>query len=52
MADVLKKKPAIYDNLKDKKTKNGVTLARCIKSGMDNKGHPMIKTVGMTAGCV
>ena len=30
--------------------KRGVTLAQCIKTGMDNKGHPMIKTVGMTAG--
>merc|ERR1719399_2238743 len=50
MADVLKKNPKIYDNLKNKKTKKGVTLAACIKTGMDNKGHPMIKTVGMTAG--
>ena len=25
-------------------------MAQCIKTGMDNKGHPMIKTVGMTAG--
>merc|ERR1719456_1996564 len=50
MADVLKKKPAIYENLKVKSTSSGVTLAHCIKTGMDNKGHPMIKTVGMTAG--
>ena len=27
-----------------------VSLAACIETGMDNKGHPMIKTVGMTAG--
>merc|ERR1719174_3487924 len=50
MADVLKKNPKIYDNLKTKSTSSGVTLAQCIKTGMDNKGHPMIKTVGMTAG--
>merc|ERR1719408_493126 len=50
MADVLKKNPGIYDSLKNKKTKKGVSLAACIKTGMDNKGHPMIKTVGMTAG--
>merc|ERR1719305_190465 len=50
MAEVLRGKPSIYDNLKNKKTSLGVTLAACIKTGMDNKGHPMIKTVGMTAG--
>merc|ERR1719428_844984 len=50
MAEVLRGNPKIYDNLKNKKTKKGVTLAACIKTGMDNKGHPMIKTVGMTAG--
>merc|ERR1719446_2018546 len=50
MADVLKKNPDIYDKLKAKKTQKGITLAANIKTGMDNKGHPMIKTVGMTAG--
>merc|ERR1719321_2503462 len=50
MADVLKKNPKIYDDLKTKETSSGVTLAQCIKTGMDNKGHPMIKIVGMTAG--
>ena len=37
------------DSLKDKKTASGVTLAQCIKTGVDNPGHPHIKTVGMTA---
>merc|ERR1719375_2114893 len=50
MAEVLKQNPKIYDNLKTKATSAGVTLAQCIKTGMDNKGHPMIKIVGMTAG--
>jgi creatine kinase len=39
----------IYNKLKDKKTKMGCTLAQCIKTGVDNPGHPQIKTVGMTA---
>ena len=47
---VLKKNPSIYDRLKGKRTQKGVTLAACVKTGMDNKGHPMIKIVGMTAG--
>merc|ERR1711934_985280 len=33
----------------DKKTSTGITLAQCIKTGVDNPGHPHIKTVGMTA---
>jgi creatine kinase len=49
MAEVLRTNPKIYDNLKNKQTKKGVTLSACIKTGMDNKGHPMIKTVGMVA---
>merc|ERR1719192_2235335 len=50
MANQLKKNPKLWDKLKNKKTKNGVTFAKCIKTGMDNPGHPMIKTVGMVAG--
>ncbi|CAG5105426.1 Oidioi.mRNA.OKI2018_I69.chr1.g2119.t1.cds [Oikopleura dioica] len=50
LTDVLKKQPELYKNLKDKKTKLGVTLGHCIKTGIDNKGHPMIKTVGLVAG--
>merc|ERR1719359_56725 len=42
--------PELYAKLKDKKTSNGVTFAQCVKTGIDNPGHPMIKTVGMTAG--
>jgi len=40
----------IWNKLKDKKTKLGVTLAHCIKTGVDNPGHPMIKTCGIVAG--
>jgi len=50
MAEFLVKNPEVYDRLKDKKTKNGVTLADCIKTGVDNPGHPHIKTVGLVAG--
>jgi len=39
----------IYDKLKGVKTASGCTLAQCIKTGIDNPGHPAIKTVGMTA---
>ena len=28
----------------------GVGLAKCIKTGVDNKGHPMIQTCGVVAG--
>jgi creatine kinase len=50
MADILKKKPELYGQLKDKKTAMGVGLAKCIKTGVDNKGHHMIKTVGLVGG--
>uniref|UniRef100_A0A8C4XHN7 Creatine kinase U-type, mitochondrial n=1 Tax=Erpetoichthys calabaricus TaxID=27687 RepID=A0A8C4XHN7_ERPCA len=31
-------------------TPNGFTLDNCIQTGVDNPGHPFIKTVGMVAG--
>lgn len=49
-ADVLKAHPEIYEQLKDSKTSKGVTLARCIKTGIDNKGHPVLKSLGAVAG--
>uniref|UniRef100_A0A6I8P849 Creatine kinase S-type, mitochondrial n=1 Tax=Ornithorhynchus anatinus TaxID=9258 RepID=A0A6I8P849_ORNAN len=42
--------PAIYAKLRDKATPNGYTLDQCIQTGVDNPGHPFIKTVGMVAG--
>jgi creatine kinase len=39
----------MYNSLKDKKTPGGTTLAQCIKTGVDNPGHPHIKTVGVVA---
>lgn len=31
-------------------TPGGYTLDQCIQTGVDNPGHPFIKTVGMVAG--
>ncbi|XP_034397342.1 creatine kinase U-type, mitochondrial-like [Cyclopterus lumpus] len=42
--------PTIYGHLRDKKTPNDWTLDQCIQTGVDNPGHPFIKTVGMVAG--
>uniref|UniRef100_A0A8V5GGD0 Creatine kinase U-type, mitochondrial n=1 Tax=Melopsittacus undulatus TaxID=13146 RepID=A0A8V5GGD0_MELUD len=42
--------PAIYSRLCDKATPNGWTLDQCIQTGVDNPGHPFIKTVGIVAG--
>lgn len=50
MAEIMREKPEIYKALKDKVTSSGVTFAQCIKTGVDNPGHPHIKTVGATAG--
>merc|ERR1719386_80622 len=50
MADALKRKPEIYGKLRNLRTRAGVGLAKCIKTGMDNRGHPMIKTLGVVAG--
>ncbi|CAJ1390724.1 unnamed protein product [Effrenium voratum] len=49
-ADVLKAHPEIYDRLKYLKTSQGVGLARCIKTGIDNRGHPVLKALGAVAG--
>lgn len=50
MAEFLNEHPEVYYLLKDRVTVNGVTLAHCMKTGVDNPGHPHIKTVGLTAG--
>merc|ERR1719261_1076979 len=49
MAECLMADPSLWDKLKGLKTAGGTTLAHCIKTGVDNPGHPHIKTVGMTA---
>ncbi|XDV20234.1 hypothetical protein PO909_025591 [Leuciscus waleckii] len=42
--------PTIYGSLRDKLTPNNWSLDQCIQTGVDNPGHPFIKTVGMVAG--
>nr|AAS72895.1 mitochondrial creatine kinase CK2 [Tethya aurantium] len=42
--------PEVYAKLRDKTTPSGWTLDQCIQTGVDNPGHPFIKTVGMVAG--
>lgn len=49
-AQVLRNNPSVYERLSGCATKSGVTFAQCIKPAMDNKGHPMIMTVGLFAG--
>lgn len=40
----------MYGRLRDERTVNNWTLDQCIQTGVDNPGHPFIKTVGMVAG--
>merc|ERR1719468_466595 len=49
-ADTMRAQPDLFEKLKSKTTKLGVNIGHCIKTGVDNKGHPMIKTVGAVAG--
>lgn len=50
LADVLKEDPSMYGRLCGKETSSGVGLARCIKVGIDNRGHKMVKGIGVVAG--
>jgi len=49
-ANALRENPEIYEKYKNVKTSSGISLAKCIKTGIDNKGHPMIMTCGLVAG--
>merc|ERR1711939_625265 len=49
-AQALRNNPDWYAKYKNVKTKMGVTLAKCIKTGIDNPGHPHILTCGLVAG--
>ncbi|XP_038076291.1 creatine kinase U-type, mitochondrial-like [Patiria miniata] len=42
--------PNVYAKLCNLKTPNGYTLDQAIQTGVDNPGHPFIKTVGCVAG--
>eukprot|EP00747_Dinoflagellata_sp_TGD_P029629 gnl/TRDRNA2_/TRDRNA2_134031_c0_seq1.p1 gnl/TRDRNA2_/TRDRNA2_134031_c0~~gnl/TRDRNA2_/TRDRNA2_134031_c0_seq1.p1 ORF type:complete len:582 (-),score=90.82 gnl/TRDRNA2_/TRDRNA2_134031_c0_seq1:46-1791(-) len=49
-AGVLRGNPALYQQLRTRRTSCGVTFARCIKPGMDIVGHPLVQTIGAVAG--
>merc|ERR1719204_653308 len=50
MAMLFRNDPPMWDRLKNKVTSTGVTLADCIKTGVDNLGHPYVaNTVGIVA---
>lgn len=49
-ANALREDPALYEKYKGVTTKGGVSLAKCIKTGIDNPGHPHILTCGLVAG--
>jgi len=46
----LRENPEWYEKYKNVKTAGGVTLAKCIKTGIDNPGHPHIVTCGLVGG--
>mmetsp|Transcript_146781 Transcript_146781/g.468969 ORF Transcript_146781/g.468969 Transcript_146781/m.468969 type:complete len:902 (-) Transcript_146781:105-2810(-) len=50
LADVLKEQPGLWEALRTTRTSLHVGLARCVKVGMDNPGHRMMRTLGMVAG--
>ncbi|XP_071485240.1 creatine kinase, flagellar-like [Diadema antillarum] len=43
-------KPAIYNKLCNLRTLSGYSVDGCMQTGVDNPGHPFIKTVGLVAG--
>ncbi|CAJ1328418.1 unnamed protein product, partial [Effrenium voratum] len=50
MAEILSADPSIYEELKDLRTPLGVSLARCIKPGVDCAGHSFFRMIGACAG--
>jgi len=50
LAEFLREHPDVYAKYKDEKTSLGIGLAKCIKTGIDNPGHPHIKTCGLVGG--
>lgn len=49
MAEILNRDPGLYKELRGLRTSLGVSFAKCIKTGMDNKGHVLIRTLGAVA---
>jgi len=50
IADVLRQDASAYESLRHSTTGLGVTLAQCIKPGVDCPGHEMVKVAGLYAG--
>jgi len=50
LADVLRSDPGIYEGLRFQRTSLDVTLAQCIKPGIDCPGHELVKVAGVYAG--
>ncbi|KAF4718335.1 Creatine kinase S-type, mitochondrial [Perkinsus olseni] len=49
-ADVLRRNPGLYDDLKRRATENGINLGKCIKTGIDNISAQVDEQVGVVAG--
>merc|ERR1719446_13916 len=50
VADVLRTDTKLYPSLKNLKTSLGVSLAQCVKPGIDCPGHELVKVAGAYAG--
>lgn len=50
LASVLKDQPSLFNSCSSLVTPLGVPLMACIRTGIENRGHPMLKTVGAVAG--
>lgn len=49
-ADTLRRDASIYNSFRSQQTSLGVTLAQCIKSGIDCPGHELVRVAGAFAG--
>jgi creatine kinase len=50
MAEVLRKDSGLFEKLQNRTTSLGVTLATCVKPGVDCPGHELVKVAGTFAG--
>mmetsp|Transcript_3003 Transcript_3003/g.10225 ORF Transcript_3003/g.10225 Transcript_3003/m.10225 type:complete len:960 (-) Transcript_3003:25-2904(-) len=50
VVDALRADPSLYGQLRDERTALGVSLAECIKPGVDCPGHELVKVAGAYAG--
>mmetsp|Transcript_16749 Transcript_16749/g.38712 ORF Transcript_16749/g.38712 Transcript_16749/m.38712 type:complete len:956 (+) Transcript_16749:55-2922(+) len=50
VADALRNGPDLYQRFRSEATSLGVSVAECIKPGIDFKGHGLVKVAGLFAG--